>query len=343
MKRLRVLVLVGEGLQPPETIEGLSDNDIKFAPWKAEYDVVSTLENLGHHVHVLPVYSDLAIIRRVVEQWKPHAAFNLLEEFRGLALYDQNVVSYLELLGVPYTGCNPRGLMIARDKALSKKLLAYHRIPVPRFSVVPSGRRKARTRKLSFPLFVKSLLEDASLGISQASLVKDEASLAERVAFIHQRTGTTAIVEEFIEGRELYVGVLGNHRLEVFPVWELVFDKKPDHVPLIATARAKWNRTYQKKWGVLSRQALDLPEDRVRELGRMSKRIYRILGLSGYARIDFRLRDDGRIFFLEANPNPDVTYGEDFAESAEKKGIPYERLLQRILSLGMRWKPLRLS
>ncbi len=344
LKKLRVLVLIRKGLEPPETLEGIRDDELQSMPWKTEYDLIVTLKHdLGHEVRTLSVYSNLEEIRKAIEEFKPHIAFNMLEEFRGITLLDQNVVSYLELMGLPYTGCNPRGLMIARDKAISKKLLAYHRIRVPDFAVFPIGRRTRRPKRLKFPLFVKSVIEDASLGISQAALVKDDVSLAERVAFVHQHTGADVIAEEFIEGRELYVGIIGNHRLETFPIWELIFDKKPDDVPLIATARAKWNLKYQKKWGIVSRAAKNLPNGLAEQLEKRCKRIYNHLSLSGYARLDFRLASDGSIYFLEANPNPQLSYGEDFAESAEKKKISYEELISRILRLGLRWKPLRLS
>lgn len=337
MKKKRILVLVREGLEPPDSIEGMGDDDVFGAPWKTEYDVVITLRELGYQVKVLGIFDELAALREAIKEWKPHVAFNLLEEYAGQVLYDQNVVSYLELMGVPYTGCNPRGLIIARDKALSKKLLAYHRIRVPKFTVLPHGHRIRRPKNLEFPLFVKSTTDDASLGISQASLVKNDEALAERVRFVHESTGRDAIVEEFVEGRELYVGVLGNARLETFPVWELLFEKKPNDQPLIATARAKWNLKYQKKWGIISREARDLPAELTEKVRRRCKQIYRILGLSGYARLDFRLHPDGKLFFLEANPNPQLAYGEDFAESAEKTGISYGYLLRRIISLGLRW------
>lgn len=338
MKRKRILVLVREGLEPPEITKGLNDNEIRSAPWKTEYDVLVTLEELGHEIKVLGIYDELSILRKAIDELKPHIAFNLLEEFAGEALYDHNVVAYLELLKVSYTGCNPRGLMIARDKALSKKLLAYHRIRVPDFSVFPVRRRIRRPRRMKYPLFVKSVVEDASLGVSQASLVRNDEGLAARVSFVHEQTGKGAIAEEFIEGQELYVGILGNKRLETFPVWELLFEKKPEDQPLIATARAKWNLKYQKKWGITSRAAKDLPDGLAEQIKRRCKRIYRILGLSGYARLDFRLTPDGLLYFLEANPNPELAYGEDFAESAEKKGISYKELVQHIISLGLRWK-----
>ena len=341
MKKLRVLVLVREGLVPPESIEHLPDDEYKNAEWKCEFDVVATLENLGHKVRVLGVLSDLAVIRTAIAEFDPHVTFNLLEEWDSVAIFDQNVVAYLELLGVRYTGCNPRGLMLARDKALSKKLLAYHRIRVPEFGVFPLGRKVKRPKRLAFPLFVKSVTEDASLGISRASLVKDDEALAERVKFVHEKTGTDAIAEQFIEGRELYVSVVGNDRAKAFPVWELLFTEKPEDAPLIATRRAKWDFKYQKKWGVISKAAEDLPEGMAGKIQKLSRRIYRHLCMSGYARIDFRLSPDGELYFLEANPNPQLSFGEDFAESVEKGGVDYEGLLQRILRLGLQYRPVK--
>ena len=336
MRRLRVLVLMHEDLVPPEPLNG---HDPSRAEWKTEYDVVTTLRKLGHDVKPLGVRSDLGVIRVAVEEWKPHIAFNLLEEFDGVAVYDQNVVSYLELLRMPYTGCNPRGLMLARDKVLSKKLFSFHRIPFPEFVVVPQGRSVKRPKWLAFPLIVKSVSEEASLGISQASIVLDDEKLKERVAFIHQSVGTGALIERYIEGRELYVGVLGNGHLQVLPVWELKMDKLPDDARRIATERVKWSRKYQDKYGITSKEARNLPEGKAGEIQHLAKRVYRALGLSGYARIDMRMDENGQLYVLEANPNPQIARSEDFAESAEKANYPYKDLLQELLNVGLRWRP----
>lgn len=325
-----------EDLIPPDSLEGYSDREM--LPWKTEYDVVTTLREMGHDARPLGVVDDLGVIRRAILDWKPHVAFNLLEEFHGVAVYDQHVVSYLELMRQAYTGCNPRGLMLAHDKALCKKILAYHRIPTPRFTVFPRGKAVKRPRRLQFPILVKSLIEDASLGISQASVVHRDEKLAERVRFIHEQLSTDAIAEEFIEGRELYLGVIGNQRLQTFPVWEMLFAKMPEHVPRIATAKAKWDLEYQKKYGIRSKAAEHLPPGTEDRIVKLSKRVYRILSLSGYARVDMRLTPDGSVHILEANPNPYLEYGEDFAESAEMIGISYEALLQRIINLGLRYK-----
>jgi D-alanine-D-alanine ligase len=323
-----------QDLVPPDDISGLTDEQLE--PFKTEYDVVSTLYNIGHEVHPLGVSTDLGVVRQTIEEQKPHIVFNLLEEFSGEAVFDQNVVSYLELLRLPYTGCNPRGMMLARDKALSKQILSYHRIAVPDFAVCPKGRAIKRPKRLKFPLIVKSLIEEASLGISRASIVEDDQHLKERVIFIHEVIGTDAIVEEYIEGREFYIGLLGNHRLHVFPVWELLFTKAGIDIPLLATAKVKWDTKYQKKLGVTTRQADDLPAETIRQMKKLSKRIFRYLGMCGYARMDLRMTPEGKIYVLEANPNPQLAYGEDFAESAHAAGVSYEELIQRIVNLGLR-------
>jgi len=335
--KLRVVALVHRHLIPPEKVE--DGTDIESAPWRTEYDVVSTLTAMGHEVQTLPVHDDLGEIRRLVSEWKPHIAFNLLEGFDDITIFDQNVVSYLELLKLSYTGCNPRGLLLARDKSLSKKLLAYHRIPVPEAEVYRIGRPIRRPKRLAFPLIVKSLTQEASIGISQASVVETDEKFKERVTFIHESIGTTAIAEQYIEGRELYVGILGNQALQALPVWELFFTNMPEGSKRIATDRVKWSVKYQKKYGVDSGPAKELPEGVAERIQHVCKRAYRALELSGYARIDLRLDEAGHVWLLEANPNPQIARGEDFAESAAKVGLNYDAVLQRIINLGMRWQP----
>jgi D-alanine-D-alanine ligase len=335
-KRLRILVLVHADLVPPESLEGHDDKEIQ--QWKTEFDVVATLREMGHDVRPLGVWDDLGKIRKELDEWKPHVAFNLLEEFHGVSLYDQHVVSYLELLRQPYTGCNPRGLTLSHDKFLCKQILAYHRILSPRFVVYPQRRTVKPTKRLNYPLIVKSVSEEASLGISQASMVTNDEKLRDRVEFMHEHVKSDALVEEFIEGRELYVGILGNRRLQTFPVWELRFTKQAEKTPLIATAKVKWDYDYQEKLGVETGKAANLPSGIASDIIKQCIRTYRALFLTGYARIDLRLSNDGRPYVLEANPNPNLSYGEDFAESAEVGGIPYEALLHRIVTLGLSYK-----
>jgi D-alanine-D-alanine ligase len=335
MRKKRVLVLMHIDLVPPDDVSGKPDEEV--FEYKTEYDVINGLRDLGHEVHKLGLYDDLTPLRQAIQDFKPHIVFNLLDEFRGEAMLDQNVVSYLELVQVPYTGCNPRGLMLARDKALSKQILHYHRIRVPRFAVVPAGRKlKRKPARLHYPLIVKSQIEEASFGIAEASIVYNDEKLAERVEFMHAKVGTALILEQYIDGRELYVGVLGNKRLQVLPVWELEIRRLRADAPKIATRRVKWNLKYQKRRGVKIGPARNLPQELERLLVKTTKRIYRLLQLSGYARIDFRLDAEQRPYFLEANPNADIAYGDEFADAAEAAGIAYEPLLDRLLTIGLR-------
>lgn len=335
MNKCRIVALVPEGLVPGETLDGYTDDNLP--EWKMEYDIVSTLRAMGHDVRTLAVFDDLGPIRQTILQWKPHVAFMMLEEFLGVSVYDQAVVGYLELMQQPYTGCNPRGLLLTHDKALSKKILQYHRIPTPRFIVFPRGKKVKPPRRFHYPIFVKSTIEDASYGISQASVVTNEHALIERVEFVHEHAETDAIAEEYIDGRELYVGVLGNNRLQTLPIWEMNFSRMPDDVARIATARVKWNPKYQKKHGIDTGAARDISAEQRNQISRLCKRVYRRLNMSGYGRMDLRLRPDGQVFVLEANANPNLEFGEDLAESAEASGISYESLLQRIVNLGLRY------
>jgi len=332
-KRLRIMVLMHESLVPPDDLDGYSEAEM--LEWKTEYDVVTTLRELGHEVFPVGVSDDLGVIRRSIRDRKPHISFNLLEEFHGVGVYDQHVVSYLELMKQHYTGCNPRGLLLSHDKALCKKILTFHDIYTPRFYVVPRGRKVALPDNLEFPLLVKSVSEDASLGISKASVVRDHDQLNEQIQLVHEQIQTDALVENYIEGREMYVGVIGNRRLTVLPIWEMVFKNAPVGTQVIATSRVKWDLEYQKKMGVDTVEAVDLDDKTAEKIRDTCRRVYKALSLSGYARMDLRLTPDNKVFVLEANPNPNLSFGEDFAESAEKSGIGYEQLLQKIITLGL--------
>lgn len=334
MRRLRILVLMHPDFLPPDSSDGYTAQEINA--WKTEYDVVSTLREAGHEVRPLGAQEEIKPIREAIEEFKPHVVFTLLEEFHSNVAYDQHIASYLELMRVPYTGCNPRGLILARGKDLSKTLVHHRRIAVPAFAVFPMRRKVKRPPRLALPLIVKSLNMDGSFGISQASIVDTDEKLAERVAFIHERGETAAIAEQFIEGRELYVGVVGNNRLRVLPVWELKFGnmggRRSRH---IATEKAKHDTDYQERVGIVDGPAKDLTPEVTARIQRAAKRIYQVLGLDGYARIDFRLSADGTPYFIEANPNPEIARNQEFATAAQHDGLQYPDLLHRILALGI--------
>ena len=335
-RSLRILVPMHETLVPPDSTEGLTEKEIQ--PWKMEFDILRTLEGMDHQVRPVGIYEHLEVLDGAIEEFKPHVIFNIAEEFHGNATYSPHVASYFELKKVPYTGCNPHGMMVANNKALSKKILAYHGIRVPEFMVIPFKAVVRRPTSLAFPLFVKSLTDDGSVGISQASIVTNDEQLQQRVDFVKRLTGKPVIAEQYIEGREVYVGVIGNRKLTSFTPWELILSNLPEGAPNIATGRVKWNYGYQASMGVKTQPAA-LTAKEARALRRLCHSIYHHLCLSGYARLDFRVDPQGNNYLLEANPNPNLSFGEDFAESAEHSGLSYKALLQKILNLALSYRP----
>ena len=336
MKSHKVLIATHETLIPPESVAGMSMQEVDT--FRVEYDVREALRRLGHEVAFVGVGDSVGYLREAVRSVAPDIVFNLLEEFGGIVTYDHHMVGVLELLRQPYTGCNPRGMMISRDKVLTKQLLAYHRIPTPDFSVYRRGYRIVIPRRQRYPAFVKSATEDASLGISQASVVEDAVRLRERIEFIHEQVQSDALVEDYIPGREIYMGVLGNERLTVLPPRELHFGALSEGQAPIATRKVKWDRKYQARHGIQQIDAEALPPGLQERLMVASKRIFRALHLSGYARMDFRVREDGAIYVLEANCNPNLAAIEDFSRSAQRGGIAYDALIARILSLGLAYR-----
>ncbi len=335
MKKQRVLIAVSESGVIPENADKASEKD--FELFKAAADVSAALDKLGHEWQQIGLWDELVPLRDRLADYKPTIVFNLVDQFRYQTIYDQHIVSYLELLRTAFTGCNPRGLVLASDKALSKKILFYHRVRTPGFQSFPVNRKVKLTRKLKFPLIVKVHLEEASAGISQASIVNDADALAKRVSFVHDNFHTSAIAEEYIDGREISVSVIGNQRLQVLPPWELFMNKLPPDSMPIATERVKWNLDYQEKYGIRLGPATRLADDVKRKLERTSRRIYRALNLSGYARIDYRLDKDNNFYFLEANANPDISSDEELASAAKAARVEYPALIQKILNLGLRW------
>lgn len=332
MKR-RILVLLNDYNLPPPGIRP-HEFDRDDVLWIGEYDVITNLQALGHEVLPLPVSADLAPIKEAVESFKPHVVFNLLLEFKGETIFDQNVLAYLELLGVPYTGCNHRGYMLARDKVLAKQLFEYHGIKTPKFMLCPQGQTVSLPKELAFPLIVKCVTEDASLGMTQSSLVSTVEKLQERVAHLHADYRCDVIVEEFIEGRELYVGVLGNDKLTVLPTWELLFRKAKEPDKEFYHTYAKWNNAYRKRKGICTQKA-KLTDAEAETLAAICKKTYKALNLNGYARFDFRMTTQGDCYVLEVNPNPDISKTEDFAASAKAVRLDYPQLLNRIINLGV--------
>ena len=333
-KKLKVLVLF-DGTSPT-TLDQDFTKELKTKDWKTEADVMAALGELGHTAEHLAIYDNVDLLRQKLEAFAPDVLFNLVEQFKNKPEFDQNIVSFFEMQSLPFTGCGSTGLTLCKHKGISKKILHYHGVHVPNFLVIPRGQRATRPKQLKFPILVKPVKEEASYGISQASFIQNEEQFRERVAFVHEKYNSDAIAEEYIEGRELYVSLVGNVRLSVFPIRELVFREVPPTEPKIATYNAKWDEEYRKRWGLQNQFAEDLDAALVTDIQAKCKDIYRLLTIDGYARIDLRLTPDNKVYFIEANPNPILADDEDFALSAAKAGLPYPQLVERIVRLGMR-------
>ena len=322
-----IYVLVHTDLVPSEKPENI---DRFETPWITEYDVIKQLKSNGHEVKVIGLYDDLTPLLGLIKEKKPDIVFNLLEEFNGDSQMDYHIVALLEALKVKYTGCNSKGLALARDKALSKKILKHHHIGTPNFFTLPKNKKRKLPKNIKYPLIVKCLFEEASYGIAQASIVTSEEKLNERVKYIHEKLEQDALIEEFIEGKELYVGVLGQKQLKTLPIWELKFENVDNPEKEIYSQRAKWNEKYRKRKGIETGAAkLDkTTEDKV---VRTCKKVYQILNLSGYARIDIRLTSENKIYVLEANPNPNIASDDEFAKSAEYEKVKYKELIEQLI------------
>lgn len=333
-KKLKVLALF-DAVRPTTLDQDLTP-ELKTVDWKTEAAVLAALDTLGHTHEQLALFDDLDLLRQKLQTFTPDVIFNLADQFRNNRAFDQHIASYLALHDIPFTGCGPTGLTLCKHKGISKKILSYHRIHTPAFVIIPRGRRPVRPKHLCFPILVKPLKEEASYGIAQASFVENDDQFRERVTFLHENTGNDVIAEEYIEGRELYVSLIGNHRLQVLPIRELVFREVPPDEPKIATYKAKWDEAYRQKWGLENRFAEGLEPAVVRHIEGVCKRIYHLLTIDGYARIDLRLNARNELYFIEANPNPALAPDEDFAESARQAGIAYPQLIDRLARLGMR-------
>jgi D-alanine-D-alanine ligase len=312
--------------------------ELEVAAWKAnepemEYQIAHALRELGHEIRLLGVRDDLEYLVRHLSEWGPDLLFNGAEAFRGDESLEYLLPGLLEAEGYRYTGALPLGLQVTRNKAISKKVLAYFGIPVPGFVSYRLHEEVESPPDLTFPLIVKPLQADASAGISQASVVQDVDALAERVSFVHERFGQGAIAEEFVDGRELYVSIIGNDdALEVLPITEMVFDKrrtKPKE--RIATQFAKWDESYRERRGIRNVLARPIAKSVRQRITETCRTAYRALWLRDYARLDLRLTADGQVWVLEANANPFISYGHDMANAAAKAGMEYRDLIQRIV------------
>jgi D-alanine-D-alanine ligase len=330
---MKILVLFDVANQA-DVGESFSPDALRQQDKPTEADVVQCLRRLGHEVETLAVFDNVMAIVEKLKTYAPDIVFNLTESFRDERYHEPNIPALLELMKVRYTGSGPEALLLCKDKVLAKKVLAFHKVRSPRFVVSHREHPLRRLRRFIYPAFIKPAGEEASDGISQASFVREEPEAMERIRFLHQRFHCDVLIEEYIEGRELYLSVLGNRRLQVFPPREIFFDHLPEDAPKFATFHAKWNEQYRKKWGIRNGPAEGLPEGMEKDLAGLARKVYRLLKVRGFGRIDVRLTQQGDVFVMEANPNPSLAADEDFAQAAAQAGIGYEALIQEILNVG---------
>jgi D-alanine-D-alanine ligase len=306
-------------------------------PFPLAYAQVSdALTKRGHTVQTVAVTKKIRDLVSVVDKDKSDVIFNLCEAIAASAQHEHNVVGLLELFQKCFTGCGSAAWLLAGDKALCKKILQFHNIHYPRFCTVDKGAVEW-SDDLEFPLIVKPLNEDASIGIDKGSVVHNVKELLERISYMHQEFNGPTLVEEFIDGREIYVGVLGNERPEAFPILEWDFSKVKDG-PKIAGSEAKWDRS--SEW-YKSPEVFpdDIPDDVVKAVQSAALTAYQALELSGYARVDLRLRQrEDKTWdypIIEVNPNPWLEKRGEFAAAARKHGLTYPELLEKIIELAL--------
>jgi D-alanine-D-alanine ligase len=296
-------------------------------------EIFEALGKLGHEPSYLVVDGrDASLL--AVARCNADLIFNLTESYAGDDTKDMHLAAYLELLDKPYTGADPHGLYLAQDKSLAKKVFAFHRIRTPYFAVSYKG-RLGHAHDIEFPLIVKPLSEDGSIGIDASSVVESVKELMEKIHYIHAEFDSPALIEEYIEGREIYAAILGETTPEALPLVELDLSKLPNGTPKIASGDVKWEKDSEVYRRARARVVDDLDEKLVEKIQERALAAYRALKLRDYGRVDLRLTDKGEIFVLEANPNPWLSSGAEFAMAARASGRTYNDMMRDIVDLAM--------
>lgn len=295
-------------------------------------EIFEALEKLGHEPFYQLLDGRNASLCALAKM-EADVIFNLTESYAGDDTKDMQIAGFLDLLGTPYTGAGPHALYLAQDKALAKKMFAFHGIKTPFFATSYRGRLD-HAHDIEFPLIVKPVSEDGSIGIEAGSVVGSIKELMERIHYIHDKFDSPALIEEYIEGREIYASILGNEDPAVLPLVELDLSKLPEGTPRIASAEVKWEKETESYRVTKSAPVEDLPEATAKRLEETALAAYRTLKLRDYGRIDMRLTKRNEIYVLEANPNPWLASGAEFAMAAKKAGRSYCDLIAEIVALA---------
>jgi D-alanine-D-alanine ligase len=296
--------------------------------------VAAALRQGGHKVSLFGVYGDPRKLIAGLTRRKQDLVFNLMESFGDDPLGYLPVAGMLDLLGIPYTGSGPGELYLQEDKLLTKKLLAFEHIAYPDFAVFTRDADLETGGSLRMPVFVKPLCMDASLGIGVKNLVRSVGEMMKRVAEIHEKVGDAALVEEYIEGREFYVGVVGNQDAVAFPPIEMDFSGLPEGAPHVMDKKAKWDKDSDEYRGTRVKVA-DVPDETRAKLQKAAVAAYRALRVRDYGRVDLRLTEDGVVYVLEGNAGCYLEQGEEFATGARAAGLDYTTLVNRIAEAAL--------
>jgi len=299
--------------------------------------LVGALTGFGHEVDRLSVDKEVVPVVAQLQSFQPDLVFNLIESFNDKSALGSNVTALLNLLGLRYTGSSPAGMIIADDKTLTKKVLGFHGIQTPQFATLYRG-AVDWAGDLTFPVIVKPPQEDASIGITSSSVVHEIKDLFARIDELQSEYQSPVLVEQFIEGREFYVGLLGNVNVEALPIVELDFSKFPADKPRIASWEAKWGDESgggEEFAGTKSIFPENLDEALVERMQQVARDCFQALRLRDYARIDMRVTDAGEIYVIEVNPNCYLEKESEFARAARKSGLEYEAVIGRIVELAM--------
>lgn len=295
-------------------------------------EIFEALEKLGHEPSYLMLDGEDKTLTALARH-ETDLFFNIVESYAGDDTMEMHVAAYLDLLGRPYTGAGPQGLYLAQDKSVAKKLFQFYGIRTPYFATCYQGKLD-HSQDISFPLIIKPISEDGSLGIDKGSVVGSVKELMERIHYVQEEFNSPALIEEYIEGREIYAGVLGNQNPEVLPLVELDLSKLPEGMPKVAGMEVKWEKDSEAYKVTKSAPVEDLDEEIHDLLASTALNTYRILKLRDYGRIDMRLTDKGEVYVIEANPNPWLSSNSEFFMAAKKSGRSYADMIEQIVQLA---------
>jgi len=347
MRRPRIKVAVVYNEAEPEIYRKTSETEVRDVEFKTYFEVDKTtpmeefdyvakkLTSVGFNAYTFNIRDNLELMLKNLREEKPDVIFNFVEIYKDNPRLEMNIVGLFELMEIPYTGAPAMGLANCQNKILAKRLLSSAGIRIPHFFIV-YAKSTRYPHKLKYPLLVKPAFEDASIGIENESIVNSSKLLRKRIEHVLKQFNQPALVEEFIEGRELNVAVMGDKRLKVLPISEIDFSSMPDHLHNIVSFQAKWDPHHESYHKTIPLCPAPIPKNIEKRAKELAFRSFKVMGCRDYARVDMRLSKDNKLYVLEVNPNPDITDGAGFMRSVQHSGITYAQALKRIVMYALR-------